>query len=72
MIRSRASVVIGLGVPVVAVVAGILVLAGNPTLVFGIPVVFCWMFCCFPLTTACLWVSWRFFDSRHYRQDGER
>ncbi len=38
-------------------------------IVFGFPLVFFWMFCCFPLTTLCLWVSWHFFDSDSYARD---
>lgn len=69
MIRSWPSVLIGLGIPTLAIIGGISLLAHQPVEVHGIPIMFCWMFCCFPLTTLCLWVSWRFFDSRAYPED---
>lgn len=72
MIRSWPSVLIGLGIPVFAILGGTAMVADTTVFVFGIPLLFFWMFCCFPLTTLCLWVSWRFFDSRHYPEDEQR
>lgn len=69
MIRSWPSVLIGLGIPAVAILLGIPLVSGTSVSVLGIPLLFFWMFCCFPLTTLCLWVSWRFFDSRHYPKE---
>lgn len=69
MIRSWPSVLIGLGVPAAAILVGVPLVANTNIFVFGIPLLFFWMFCCFPLTTVCLWVSWRLFDSRHYPKD---
>ncbi|GAA4530996.1 DUF3311 domain-containing protein [Amycolatopsis samaneae] len=69
MIRSWPSVLIGLGVPAAALLIGIPLVAGSTASVFGIPLVFFWVFCCCPLTTACLWISWRFFDRPHYPED---
>jgi hypothetical protein len=66
MIRSWPSLLIGLGIPAVAILGGVLTLGHSTAEVCGFPVVFFWMFCCFPLTTLCLWVSWRFFDRPHY------
>ncbi len=62
MIRSWPSLVIGLVIPVIAIVGGVLVLGPIHAEVLGFPLVFFWMFCCFPLTTLCLWISWHFFD----------
>ncbi|WP_037366905.1 DUF3311 domain-containing protein [Amycolatopsis orientalis] len=69
MIRSWPSLCIGLGIPAVAILGGIPLVAGSPATVAGFPLVFFWMFLCFPLTTLCLWISWRFFDRRHYPAD---
>lgn len=69
MIRSWPSVLIGFGIPALALLLGIPLVAGSPATVLGIPLVFFWMFCCFPLTTLCLWCSWRFFDREHYPED---
>jgi hypothetical protein len=69
MIRSWPSVLCGLGIPALAILVGIPLVSNTSVFVFGIPLVFFWMFCCFPLTTLCLWVSWRFFDRAHYPED---
>lgn len=69
MIRSWPSLLIGLGIPAIAIVGGVLVLGPIHAVAFGFPLVFFWMFCCFPLTTLCLWVSWHFFDSDSYARD---
>ncbi|MFD6070087.1 MULTISPECIES: DUF3311 domain-containing protein [Amycolatopsis] len=69
MIRSWPSVLIGLFVPAFALLAGILLFSGSTASVLGIPVLFFWVFCCCPLTTLCLWISWRFFDRAHYPED---
>lgn len=69
MIRSWPSVLIGLVVPSVAILVGIPLVSNTSVDVLGVPLLFFWMFCCFPLTTACLWVSWRFFDSEHYVEE---
>ncbi len=72
MVRSWPSVVIGLFVPAAAILAGIPLVADTGVHVFGIPLLFFWTFLCFPLTTACLWLSWRFFDRKHYPNGEER
>ncbi|MFD9893606.1 DUF3311 domain-containing protein [Amycolatopsis sp. NPDC059027] len=69
MIRSWPSVLIGLGIPAAALLIGIPLVSGSTVSVFGIPLVFFWVFCCCPLTTLCLWVSWRFFDRAHYPEE---
>jgi hypothetical protein len=70
VIRSWASLLIGLGIPVVAILGGVLGFGHSAVQLLGFPIVFFWMFCCFPLTTLCLWVSWRYFDRRHYPTEG--
>ncbi|WP_020494796.1 DUF3311 domain-containing protein [Sciscionella marina] len=62
MTRRWPSLLIGLGIPALALFAGIPAVAGSTVTVLGFPLVFFWIFCCFPLTTLCLWISWRFFD----------
>ncbi len=71
MIRSWPSLLIGLVVPAAAILVGIPVVADTSIHVAGIPLLFFWMFACFPFTTACLWVSWRFFDRDHYPEEGD-
>jgi hypothetical protein len=56
----------------VAILGGVLGFGHSAAEVLGFPIVFFWMFCCFPLTTLCLWVSWRYFDRRHYPREGAR
>lgn len=69
MIRSWPSVLIGLGIPVVAVLGGIIAFADTSVYIGGIPLLFAWIFLWFPLTTVCLWISWHFFDRHHYPSD---
>lgn len=69
MIRSWPSVLIGLGIPALALLGGIPLVSNTSVYVFGVPLLFFWTFCCFPLTTLCLWVSWRFFDRDHYPEE---
>jgi hypothetical protein len=69
VIRSWSSLIIGLGIPAMAILVGTTLVSDTDVFVAGIPLLFFWMFCCFPLTTLCLWISWRFFDRRHYPVD---
>jgi hypothetical protein len=66
MLRSRWSLVIGLGIPVIAIVVVPPFIANTQVTVFGIPLLFFWMFAWFPLTSVCLGVSWFGFDRSHY------
>lgn len=68
MIRSWPSLLIGLGIPAAALFVGIPVFGSVDATVLGFPLVFFWLFCCFPLTTVCLWISWHFFDRDHHRE----
>lgn len=69
MIRSWPSLIIGLVIPVVGVLGGIIAFADTSVFVFGIPLLFFWIFAWFPLTSLCLWISWHFFDRQHYPSD---
>ncbi|GAA2078803.1 hypothetical protein GCM10009801_35950 [Streptomyces albiaxialis] len=69
-VRSWPSVLVGLGIPAVALLGGVTLLSGSGARVLGWPVLYLWVFCCFPLTTLCLAVSWRVFDRPHYREEG--
>lgn len=60
------SLVIGLVIPFVAVVGGVAVFGGSRVLVLGMPVVYFWIFLWFVLTSACMAVSWFFFDSEQF------
>jgi hypothetical protein len=66
MVGSRWSLVVGVLIPAVAVLVGVPLTAGSTFTVFGIPLVFAWLFAWLPLTTVCLWLSWRFFDAPAY------
>ncbi|MGH3359088.1 MAG: DUF3311 domain-containing protein [Nocardioidaceae bacterium] len=66
MLRDVRSLAIGLGVPVVALLVAMPLLADTSVTVGGIPLLFGWIFAWFPLTSLCLWVAWRI-DEPHYR-----
>lgn len=66
--RIWASVIIGLGVPVIGVVGVIPFIASTDATVAGIPLLFAWMFTWFPLTSACMWFCWWRFDRHDYAQ----
>jgi hypothetical protein len=68
MIRSWKSVVVGLGIPLVAIVVVLPLISNTSVYVFDIPLIFFWMFAWFPLTTLCLWIAWRI-DEPHYRDE---
>jgi len=59
-----ASPLIGLGIPAVALLVVMPLIADTSVAVAGIPLLFFWVFLWIPLTSVCLWVSWHFFD-RH-------
>jgi hypothetical protein len=70
MVRNVWSIVIGLGIPFVAIVVVVPILSGIQAFVFGIPVVFFWVFLWFPLTSVCLWITWYVFDRPLYERSG--
>lgn len=73
MPRSLWSLAIGLGIPAIAIVIVPPLISNAQVSVLGIPLLFFWMFACFPLTTICLAISWYGFDRRHYAaREGSR
>ena len=64
--RRVGALVTGLGVPFAAVIVVMPFLADTGVRVLGIPLLFFWLFLWFPLTSVCLWITWRYFD----RADG--
>ncbi|MFI5610550.1 DUF3311 domain-containing protein [Amycolatopsis sp. NPDC051903] len=67
---SVASPLIGLGVPAVALIVVLPAIGNTAITVFGIPLLFFWIFLWIPLTSLCLWLSWHFFD-RHRPDEDE-
>ena len=65
------SVVIGLVLPAVGVLLIMPLLAATSVRVFGVPLLFVWIFLLFPLTSLCLWLAWRI-DEPHYRGTPQR
>ncbi|MFE2377043.1 DUF3311 domain-containing protein [Streptomyces sp. NPDC059398] len=65
---NRWSLAVGLGLPAVAVLVVMPLLADTSVYVLGIPLLFFWMFLCFPLTSFCLWIAWRI-DRPRYPED---
>ncbi len=60
------SLIIGLVLPIIGVLVIMPLLANTAIHVFGIPLLFVWIFVMFPLTSLCLWIAWRI-DEPHYR-----
>lgn len=69
--RIRKSVVVGLVLPAIGVLVVLPLLANTSIHVFGLPLLFVWMFLMFPLTSLCLWLAWRN-DEPHYREAQEQ
>jgi len=55
-------VLIGLGLPYLGVLGLLPWVASVDANVLGVPFIYAWMFAWFVLTSACLYVCWRFFD----------
>ena len=68
MLRDVRSLAIGLGVPLVAMLVAMPLLADTSITVGGVPLLFAWIFAWFPLTSLCLWLAWRI-DEPHYRDE---
>lgn len=66
--RLPRSLWLGLGVPSFALLVVMPLLANTDVYVAGIPLLFLWVFACFPLTSLCLYLAWRM-DQRHYPED---
>ena len=58
-------ILIGLGIPFLAVVPTIPLLSHLQATVFGLPIEIAWLFACIPLTSACLATCW-FAQDRHH------
>ena len=68
MQANRRSLIIGLGIPAVAILVVMPLLADTDVHVLGVPLIFAWMFAWFPLTSVCLWFAWRI-DEPRYRDE---
>lgn len=66
MVGNRWSLMVGMGIPALAVVVGILVASQSTNTILGIPMVFAWLFAMLPVTTLCFWFSWRFLERDAY------
>jgi len=64
--KSAMSVLLGLGVPVIAIMVVLPILSGYKITIAGLPFVYFWLFLWFPLTFICLWLSWQLFDKNRY------
>ena len=72
MVGSLWALVIAMGIPAAAVLIGVPMISGSTYTVLGVPIVFVWLFAWLPLTTICLWLSWRFFERTSYQElEGE-
>ncbi len=49
---------IGIAVPFLAVIPTVPLLGRLDIAVFGVPLALLWLFCCIPLTSACLAICW--------------
>lgn len=68
MIESWKSIAIGGGVPTVAMLVVMPLLADTEISVMGIPLLFAYVFALFPFTSLCLWIAWRI-DEPRYRSE---
>lgn len=72
MVGSLWALVIAMGIPAAAVLIGVPMISGSTYTILGVPIVFVWLFAWLPLTTLCLWASWRFLESASYQElEGE-
>jgi hypothetical protein len=55
-------VMIGLVLPYIGVLGPLPWIASTDRFVLGVPLIYGWLFLWFFLTSACMWVCWRFFD----------
>jgi hypothetical protein len=63
------SLLVGFVIPAILIIGGVLVLGPIDFSVGPFPLIFVWLFICFPLTSLCLWLSWHFFDRQHYSDE---
>ena len=64
--RHWKSLIIGFGLPALGVLVIMPIIANTTVHLFGMPLLFLWIFVMFPLTSLCLWVAWRM-DEPDYR-----
>ncbi|NMR29104.1 DUF3311 domain-containing protein [Crystallibacter degradans] len=68
MVGNRWSLIVGMGIPAMAVLLGIPLFSQSANTILGIPMVFAWLFALLPITTLCFWVSWRYLERDAYRR----
>lgn len=68
MVHNWRSIVIGGGVPAVALLVVMPLLARTSVDVLGVPLLFAYVFVLFPFTSLCLWLAWRI-DEPRYRDE---
>ena len=59
---------IGIAVPFLSVIPTVPLLGRLEITVFGVPLALVWLFCCIPLTSACLATCW-FLHDRHLPEE---
>lgn len=70
-VGSAFSLIVGLGIPVVAIMVVLPILSGSKITIAGLPFIYFWLFLWFPLTTICLFLSWMISDRHHYENRSE-
>lgn len=71
MPRKALSPLIGLGIPGLAILVVMPMLASTDVRVLGVPLLWFWLFLWIPLTSVCLATAWTFIDSREQEQAEE-
>jgi hypothetical protein len=66
-VASAFSLIVGLAIPVLAIMVVLPILSGSRITVAGLPFIYFWLFLWFPLTTVCLYLSWIISDRHHYK-----
>ena len=66
MSNEAKSALLAIGVPFAGVLGGVVTLAGSTATVFGVPILFAWLFLWMPLTSLCLHLSWKLFDRKDF------
>ena len=66
MSNEAKSALLAIGVPFAGVLGGIVVLSGSTAAVFGVPILFAWLFLWMPLTSLCLHLAWKLFDRKDF------
>ena len=66
MSNEAKSALLAIGVPFAGVLGGIVALSGSTATVFGVPILFAWLFLWMPLTSLCLHLAWKLFDCKDF------